>query len=90
MLEHLVNVIQKEDLELMFGTGSKFVVTSVSYSTNAKRIVIHSKVLVSEIKDSAEIFPTGLNMLITEGWKYIGYKEELVLVNSLDLLQPQH
>ena len=86
MLEHLINVIQKEDLELMFGKGSKVVVESVTYSTNTKKIVIHSKVFATDVDDSIDIFPTGLNMLVNEGWKYMGYNEELTLVNSLDVL----
>jgi len=86
MLEHLINVIQREDLELMFGKGSKVVVESVTYSTNTKKIVIHSKVLATDVDDSIDIFPTGLNMLVNEGWKYMGYNEELTLINSLDVL----
>lgn len=86
MLEHLINVIQKEDLELMFGVGSKVVIESVTYSTNTKKIIVHSKVLATNIDDSIVVFPTGLNMLVNEGWKYMGYKEELTLVNSLDVL----
>ena len=86
MLEHLINVIQKEDLELMFGKGSKVVIESVTYSTNTKKIVIHSKVLATDVDDSIDIFPTGLNMLVNEGWKYTGYNEELTLVNTLDVL----
>lgn len=86
MLEHLINVIQKEDLELMFGVGSKVVIESVTYSTNTKKIIVHSKVLATNVDDSIDVFPTGLNMLVNEGWKYMGYKEELTLVNSLDVL----
>ena len=44
MLEHLINVIQKDEMELMFGKGSKIFIESVTYSTNAKSYVIHSKV----------------------------------------------
>jgi hypothetical protein len=47
MLEHLINVIQKEDLELMFGAGSKVMIESVIYSTNSKKIVIHTKVIAT-------------------------------------------
>lgn len=86
MLEHLINVIQKEDLELMFGAGSKVMIESVIYSTNNKKIVIHTKVIATNIDDSVDIFPTGLNMLVNEGWKYMGYNEELTLVNTLDVI----
>lgn len=86
MLEHLINVIQKEDMELMFGRGSKVVVETVTYSTNAKKYVVHAKVYATEIDESIDVFPTGLNMLINEGWKYTGLKDQIAMVNSLDVL----
>jgi hypothetical protein len=86
MLEHLINVIQKEDMELMFGVGSKVVIESVNYSTNAKSYVIHARVFATEIDDSLDVFPTGLNMLIQESWKYTGILENVTNVNSLDVI----
>ena len=86
MLEHLINVIQKEDLELMFGKGSKVVIHSISYSTNAKKYVVHAKVLATEIDDSIDVFPEGLNLLLNESWKFTGFKDSLTFVNSIDLL----
>jgi len=86
MLEHLINVTQKDKMELMFGKGSKIVIESISYSTNAKSYVIHSKVFATEIDDSVDVFPTGLNMLIDEGWKYSGINNDITKVNTLDVL----
>jgi hypothetical protein len=86
MLEHLINVIQKEDMELMFGVGSKVRIESVTYSTNTKKYVVHAKVFATEIDDSLDVFPTGLNILINEGWKYTGFEDELTLINTLDVL----
>jgi hypothetical protein len=86
MLEHLINVTQKDEMELMFGKGSKIVIESISYSTNAKSYVIHSKVFATEIDDSVDVFPTGLNMLIDEGWKYSGINNDITKVNILDVL----
>jgi len=86
MLEHLINIIQKDEMELMFGKGSNIVIESISYSTNAKSYVIHSKVFATEIDDSVDVFPTGLNMLIDEGWKYSGINNDITKVNILDVL----
>jgi hypothetical protein len=86
MLEHLINVTQKDEMELMFGKGSKIVIESISYSTNAKSYVIHSKVFATEIDVSVDVFPTGLNMLIDEGWKYSGINNDITKVNTLDVL----
>lgn len=85
-LESLINKFQKKELELMFGIGSKVIIESITYSTNTKKYVIHSKVIATNIDDSIDIFPTGLNMLIEESWKYTGVESEITLVNSLDVL----
>lgn len=85
-LEFLINKRQKQELELMFGVGSKVVIESIGYSTNTKKYIIHTKVVATNIDDSIDIFPTGLNMLIEESWKYTGFKDEITLINSLDVL----
>lgn len=86
MLEHLVNVVQKKDLELLFGTNSKIIVESINYSTNKKTYVIHTKILATEIDDSVDVFPEGINILMENGWKFTGIDEKITLVNKLDLL----
>lgn len=86
MLEHLINVVQKEDVEIMFGVGSKVIIENISYSTNSKTYVVHAKVIATSIDDSVDIFPTGLNMLITESWKYTGINNEITMINSIDVI----
>ena len=94
MLEHLINIIQKEDMEIMFGTGSKVTITSINYSTNRKEFVIHSTLsatfnnetdIFESTNESLDFYPTGLNMLIKEGWKYTGLEYELTIVNKLEV-----
>ena len=70
----------------MFGVGSKVIIESITYSTNAKKYVIHTKVIATNIDDSIDIFPTGLNMLIEESWKYTGVNDKITIVNSLDVI----
>jgi len=86
MLEHLLNQIQREDLELLFGEGSKIKINSVSYSTNNKNYVIHSTVFVKNVEESVESFPDGLNYIINEGWKYTGLNNNITIINSIDIL----
>ena len=95
MLEHLINVIQQEDLELMFGKGSNVSIDSVNYSTNKKQFVIHSTLTATfnnekEIFESAnepsDFYPAGLNLLIQEGWKYIGLDYRITIVNKLEVI----
>ena len=97
MLEHLINVIQKEDLELMFGKGSNVSIDSVNYSTNKKQFVIHSTLnatyheIITEVFDENEIhnmdmYPVGLNMLIQDSWKYMGIETQITIVNKLEII----
>jgi hypothetical protein len=96
MLEHLINVVQKDDLETMFGEGSKVKINDVYYITNNKKIMIDStiyatftgidkSVLVEDVEHSLEFYPYGLHLLIQEGWKYIGIDMELIFLNKLDV-----
>jgi hypothetical protein len=94
MMEHLINVIQKEDLETMFGVGSKVLITSINYCTNKKQFIIHSKLLATfnnetEIFESTsevlDFYPAGLNLLIREGWKYSGFEPEITIVNKIEV-----
>ena len=85
MLEYLVNNDQRDDLALLFGSGSKFVVESILYSTQNKAFVVHCKIYVTEINESVDVFPHGLTILVEEAWKYIGYKEDVTLVATIDV-----
>jgi hypothetical protein len=86
MMEHLINTIQKEELELLFGECSNVKIDSISYSTNNKTYVIHSTVFVTNLEDSVQSFPDGVDYLITEGWKYTGINNDLTIVNRIDIL----
>lgn len=97
MIEHLINKIQKEDLEIMFGKGSNVIIDSVTYSTNKKQFVIHSTLnatyydIVTEVFDEGEIhnmdmYPAGLNVLIQEGWKYIGINKNITIINRINII----
>ena len=86
MLEHLINKIHKEELELLFGSNSKIVIDSIDYSTNNKSICIHTTLYSNEIEDSIQSFPDGVDYLIQESWKYIGIKENLTIVKKIDII----
>lgn len=86
MVEHLLNKIQKEELELLFGEGSVIKVNSIKFSTNNKTYVIDTTVFVSDIENSIESFPNGVDFLIKEGWKYIGLENNLTIINKLDVI----
>jgi hypothetical protein len=85
ILERLVNHIERENIKLMFGEGSKIQIDSIGYSTNTKKFVIHTKVLATEIDDSIDVFPTGVNIIIEESWKLFAISGGIDIISSLDL-----
>ena len=93
MVEHLVNVIHKEELEMMFGVGSKITINKVKYITNQKKFLIESTLSPSikshenlneeKINDFISFYPDGVNLLLSESWKFIGLKENLIFLNNI-------
>lgn len=97
MMEYLVNKINKRDLEIFFGEGSEVKINSIVYSTNQKKFLIDStlfatyKGIITEVEDdngnmvNLDCYPTCLELLIQESWKYIGIDKELIYLNKLEL-----
>ncbi len=83
--ESYLNKLYKKDIDIFFGEGSKIVITSLGYSTNLKQIHMSAKLFPTNSEFAVEIFPEGLEMLITESWKFMGIDEfEIMLTSSME------
>ncbi len=83
--EAYLNKLYKKDIDIFFGEGSKIVITSLGYSTNLKQIHMSAKLFPTNSEFAVEIFPEGLEMLITESWKFMGIDEfEVMLTCSME------
>lgn len=85
-LEKLTNNLDKEELKLLFGNESKIKIRSISYSTNKKSYVIDASVLVSNLDESIDAYPEGLNFIIEKSWKYMMYEEKPIIISSINLM----
>ena len=83
--EFFINNVLRDDLNLLFGVDSVIVVNFIRYSTNNKCFTVDCKVLTTDPELCVETFPNGLEHLVIESWKYMGYKENINLTSSIDL-----
>jgi hypothetical protein len=83
--EFFINNVLKDELELLFGSGSVIVVNFIRYSTNNKCFTIDCKLLTTDPELCIETFPVGLDHLVTESWKYMGHKQNINLTSTIDL-----
>ena len=83
--EFFINNVLRDDLDLLFGLDSVIVVNFIRYSTNNKCFTIDCKLLTTNPELCIESFPNGLEHLVIESWKYMGYKENINLTSSIDL-----
>lgn len=82
----LLNKVFKKDLELLYGDGSFVDIDNILFSTNKKIYVISCKLHISDITLYEKIGEDGLNYLVEESWKYLGfYNKNFMLQISFDL-----
>lgn len=84
--EFLINTVLKDDLELLFGPGSKVVVNFIRYSTNNKCFTVDCKLLIGDPELCDEHYQDGINHLIIESWKFMGFEEGINLTTTIDLI----
>ena len=83
--EAYLNKLYKKDIDIFFGEGSKIVITSLGYSTNLKQIHMSAKLFPTNSEFAVEVFPEGLEILITESWKFMGIDEfDIMLTCSME------
>lgn len=83
--EFFINNVLKEEVELLFGEGSVIIVNFIKYSTNNKSFTIDCKLLTTDPQTCVETYPVGLDLLVTESWKYMGISENINLTSTIDL-----
>jgi hypothetical protein len=83
--EYYLNKLLKKEIDQLFGTDSTIVVNFIKYSTNNKSLTIDCKLLTTDPEICVETYPVGLECLVIESWKFMGYQENIVLTHSIDL-----
>jgi hypothetical protein len=86
MIEFIVNNSLRSELETLFGKNSYLSIDKISWSTINKKYIIYSKIFIKETINFEEVFPVGVEYLIKESLKFTGLENNIVLINSFELL----
>lgn len=83
----LLNEVFKNDLELLYGKGSKIEIKNIVYSTNDKHYSIQCCLYISDITLFEEVNTDGVDLLVIDAWKFTGINEEkIALTTSVDFI----
>ncbi len=83
--EYFLNKHLKKEIDLLFGTDSIVVVNFIKYSTNNKSFTIDCKLLTTDPEKCIETYPVGMDLLVTESWRWMGISENINLTSTIDL-----
>jgi hypothetical protein len=83
--EYCLNELCKNEINSLFGDGSNIKVNYIKYSTNNKTLNIDCKLLTTDPKECEDTYPLGLELLVSDSWKWMGIKENITLTHSIDI-----
>ena len=83
--EYYLNKLLKKEIDQLFGEDSTIVVNYIKYSTNTKGLTIDCKLLTTDPEICQQTYPVGLECLVMEIWKFMGYNENIALTHTIDL-----
>ena len=83
--EFYLNKLNKNEIDTLFGEDSVIVVNYIKYSTNAKGLAIDCKLLTTSPETCNDTYPLGLELLVSDSWKWMVIKEKIALTHSIDL-----
>lgn len=75
-------IIQKD---LLYGEDSEIVVNRVEWVRSKKTYIINVTILTTNVEESVEIHPDGIDYLINCGWPILGRDCKPIIVSSLDV-----
>ena len=85
ILQSLINKIDKEYLELLFGKGSRIKINKIIWLTQLKCHQITLTLYCTDLELTKDAYPDGIEYLIKEPWELLGIEGKYVVVSSLDL-----
>lgn len=71
ILEHYINVLKKNEVELMYGKNSRIKIKSFDYSITSKSLYIEAKIILGDIIDESVLDRSLADLLIQDSLVYI-------------------
>lgn len=85
VFEKILNLSNKRQFKCIFGEGSHSKVNKIYYSGQKKAFVIDVTLFTNHpelLSDSYDVFDD----FISNTWRYIGLKENLIIIKNFDLI----
>lgn len=83
----LLNIVFKEDLELLYGKGTLVEISRANYCTTTKEFLVDCTLKIGEPELFEQIQVDGLKYLIDESWKFTGSEKPIIkLITSFDVI----
>ena len=83
-LERVINELYKKEIDEYFGKDSKVIIESCFVSTNNKKWSLSAKLIPTNHYQAIEIYPYGLEILITDAWKFTGKDKNIIITTSIE------
>ena len=71
ILEHYINVLKKNEVELMYGQNSRIQIRNLDYSITSKSLYIEAKIILGDIIDESVLDRSLADLLIQDSLVYV-------------------
>lgn len=82
----LINKTHKKELVILFGEGSYVEINNVKYITNNKTFIVDCKLYTNDPETCVDTYPSGLDFITRECWKYMGFTQNISVLSSIDII----
>ena len=82
----LINKTHKKELIILFGEGSYVKINNVKYITNNKTFIVDCKLYTNDPETCVDTYPSGLDFIARECWKYMGFTQNISVLSSIDVI----
>lgn len=83
MIEDMSNFMFEDEIDLLYGAGSKIKINHCYWSHSKKSYVIDTTLNVTLIREAIDAFPMGLEYIIEESWRFLGVPHRIIIISSI-------
>lgn len=85
LLQKMINLPLRGELNSMFGSGSTLHVDRLDYISSKKSHMVHVRLFITEVESGMEFYPDGLDILIKKAWKILSQNRTIIIISSVDV-----
>lgn len=84
LIEKIINRSLKLTMESYFGDGSYVKVTNLQYIKSKDNFLVSITVYVTDVENSSDFFPDGLEILVSLAWKVLSRNKTIITTSSIE------